>query len=508
MKNNLVRFFILAAVALLFLLVPFFMSFQKGLSFYDDIGYAIIAKNLVKGYGYSTTINYVGSDYIISPFNFAVGQGPVGILPVTIFFIIFGVNPFIPGFVQVGMEGFLLFFIAFILFKKYSITRTIVFFVSSLFLINLVSGLHYEQLHAMLGESIAAFFVMCAFFIIYEYSELKIWNLLSGIFFGFSVMTKEISAIFVIVFIFFMALFVFFSFFQRNAKRNLLIYNFIFFIIGEIIPIFFFELWRFTVLGWDGFLKNWQQHLVFVASYSPKNSVEKSFLSTLFDRATVFKDNFFVGPFFCIGIILLAIAICFSVKRNKVYKIGILGVSTIVYFVYWIALSTGPARHAYVGVIVTCFIVSIPLLVTQKKLVGILPACIFLGFLLPKSGGIFMKKIDETVAILSKKKVQSNYAPEHEILSYIEDKYPNTRILTPWWAHVAMIEFFSPKPLLFSGWDSIGHQKNSLVVLNKKVESAFQEEIEKNEKVLTENQCVKIYERLPYSLYSCNKNEK
>jgi 4-amino-4-deoxy-L-arabinose transferase-like glycosyltransferase len=153
--------------------------------------------------GYAFTLNYSGPDFSANKFNPGLGQGPVGILPVALAIKVFGASPITSGLTQVVLEFILLFLVAFSLISLYKTNRIPMFFISSLLLITLISGLHYEHWYAMLGESIAALLILCGYLVWAKHGQSQRSGFEAGLCFGLAVLTKEISAIFVIAFIFY-----------------------------------------------------------------------------------------------------------------------------------------------------------------------------------------------------------------------------------------------------------------------------------------------------------------
>lgn len=499
------KIFFLLVIISLFLVIPLIYAIQNGLSCYDDTGYAIIAKNLATGLGYATTISYVDSNFTVSSFDYAIGQGPIGILPVALAFKLFGVNPLLPGIVQVVFEFMLLAFIVLFLLKDYGFLRTSCFLCSSLLLITLISGWHYEHWYAMLGESIAALFVILGFIVLQKYEISVRYSILGGFFLALAAMTKEISAIFTAVFAIGLGLAFIVACVTRpnSCKHNLK--SLCCFALAGLTPVIAFEIWRLIVLGWQGFLVNWQQHLAFISTYSPQHDVSNTILQNFAQRTDVFKGNFYISILVVIVSNLFAYMECFFSKQTNKYVVTIFEFAILFYFVYWIFLTIGPARHLYVLIVVACFFVSLPLLLQKNMFIGVLPALFLLIFLVPRAGNDLVNRIVEVDHSHIFQKPTREYVAERQMLAFIDTKYPESKILTPWWAHVAMLEFFSSRPALFSGWDSFKQHADNLVLIDSKTASLVKGEPEKDALILKEHDCTELYDAAPYRLYLCPK---
>lgn len=501
MQSKKINFFYLILIISLFLSIPLLLVFQYGLFCYDDIGYAIVAKNFDNGLGYATTINYVGSHFAVSPFDYALGQGPIGILPVALAFKLFGFNPLLPGLVQVCLEFILLVLIAWFAFKEYYFIRTACFLFLSFLLITFISGWHYEHWYAMLGESIAALFIVLGFIVLNRGDESSASYVMAGLFLGLAVLTKEISAIFVAIFSLYVFIKVADSYFTKQTDQKNEVKKIFYFSVSGLVPFVIFELWRFLSLGIRGFFDNWKHHISFVSSYSPYNAINKSFHEILIGKIALLKEHFYISIITISAIMMFAFVLC-KFEKNKP-AISVFFFAIISYFSYWLFFSTGPARHLYIGIITLCFFVSLPVLVQKNIFIGALPALLLFIFLVPAGGTHFLKRIKEVENGFLSKQGCAQYLAEYDMLSYIEKNFQNTKIGTPWWAHVAMLEFLSQRGALFSGWDDPKQRKMRFIVLNATVSALTPGEIEKNKAVLAEKKCNVMYKASPYTLYMC-----
>lgn len=506
MKLSLLKPLSILAIIFAFLFLPFCKVLQNGLCCYDDVGYALVAKNIAAGIGYATTMSYIGSNYAISHFDYALGQGPVGILPTALAFRLFGVNPFIPGIVQILFECILLCLIAWRILKEYSLPRTALFLFSSLLLITLISGNSFEHWHTMLGESLAALFIMLAFAFLLRSDRLPASPIYAGLCLGLSVLTKEIAAIFVITFSIYSIAKSFENSFTHDQQQKNPWKSLFYFAVAGITPFIAFETWRFATLGRVGYFRNWNQHIHFIASYSPKQSESRILLNNLTHRLDQFGDAFYIPLLLLTVLTLASMLLSLSAPRTTKQLTTTLGCGILLYFAYWIFSSTGPARHIYIGIIIACFLIPFPILIQKKLFYGILPFLILASFLAPLGSHYFSAKTKEVFHTVSHPESSRQiYAAEHDILHHIQTAYPRTTILIPWWAHGAMVEFLSPRWSLFWGWDRLKQQQQSIVLINKRLAALCQEE-DAFATVLQENNCKPAYGSGEYTLYACDKN--
>jgi len=501
MKRYLINFFCLFAVVFILLSFPLYLAIQNGLCCYDDVGYAIVAKNLAKGIGYATTINYVGANYSISYFNYAIGEGPVGILPVALVFRLFGFNPFFPGLVQVGIEFLLLLTISLLLLEEYNVFCVVCYMVLSLIVVNLLSCWHYEHLYAMIGEFNAALLVIIGVIFLRKYGKSLCCSLFAGLFFALAVMTKEISAIFVIIFIGYVFLY---SLYECLTRRDCIKKQILFvsvFSVGGLAPFSIFELWRLTALGFKGYWANWVQHIHFISSYSPVGVSLNDMLGSFICRSHTFLHDYFLSILFCVFLVVFVTCIIFIFNRNKIYLVATLGLGIVADIMYWVFFTTGPARHLYIGIVVLSFFVPLPALLNRKRGLNFVPVVLLLFSLVPRAGNDFVNKLTEASHDFLNKKPPATYIAEYDMLSYIENNYPKNKILTPWWAHAAMLEFLSPRCALFEGLDLIKKNETNLVLINSTVETQFHEQ-DKYSNMISKN-CKLIHNSRQYSLYLC-----
>lgn len=500
MRRNVMIYCCFLIICVAFLSLPCYMAYQKGLCCYDDAGYAIVAKNMMNGVGYATTINYIGSNYGVSLFDPALGQGPFGILPVAFAFKLFGLSPFIPGYMQIAFEFLLLLISMIWLLRRYPFWRILIAFSLSLCLITLISDFHYEHWYAMLGESIAALLLFLGFVAWDKDGPSRRAGLTAGFLLGLAVLTKEIAAIFVVVFVLVAAWQIVVRPPARQPSRAGRWQILACLILSGLLPFLCFEVWKCTVLGWPAYRTNWHQHVTFIASYAPR----AGFWQNLLMRNQIFAQHYFLNSIAVFIIIFYVLCLNFiSIKKTSL--IYTLGYGCLAFFGYWVFFSTGPARHLYIGIIIFCFLVTTPLLFLSKKMLvlGIIPwICCFFP-LIPQAVSDYTTKVTTAIQNSERENGREEYKSEYSILHALGD-FPKQqdRVYTPAWAHVVMLEYLSPGYGLFAGWERMPPDATGTVVLNDRITKLFGKSKE-YAVFLQRRNCHQRYRRAPYTVYFC-----
>jgi hypothetical protein len=500
MTFNIKKYLLPATIIGAFLFLPLLMTLSLGVCCYDDASFAVVAKNFAHGLGYTLTLNYQGADFSGSAFDPALGQGPVGILPVALAIWLFGAHPITPGLTQIIMEFFLLLLISKFLLASFSVKRVSALLFVSLTLISIISKLHYAHWYAMLGESISALLLICAYAIWNSPERSKKHIILTGIFLSFAVLTKEISAIFVIAFMMFAISRCFFSN-QDQTKltpRSLLLLSF-----SGILPFLMFEFCRLYTLGWQGTISNWRAHIAFIKNQTPDRSIPFSILDQYQIRSQLSESNFFIGLSIFLLIAIFAIILLKKpLKSRNADFIFPIGLGIFLYFLYWTFLSSGPARYLYIAVLIWCFFISLPILTHKNLLKACLPALCCLVFIPASSTKFFSQIIIENNALAVKSKTSTANLPELNALNYLNVNMPGEKIFTPWWSHVAALEYLSPQSARFNGGAFAEKRPQSTIIINWDIAKAF-DGLDKTNQQLSANNCLQVFSSERYGVFRC-----
>lgn len=487
------------SLLLIFLVVPFYAALSEGVCCYDDSSFAVLAKNIANGMGYALTINYLGPDFSLNYFNPALGQGPAGVLPVAGAVYFFGNTPTVPGVTQVVIELILLSIITTYLLSMYSLARVSAFLLSSLFMITLISGKSYAHWYAMLGESVAALFLLCGF-LAWNKNGSRLSALIScGFFFSLAVLTKEISAIFVFGFVVYLISAMTFSSKLRSECRGKIVELFFAFAMAGLLPFIVFEFWKLYTLGWNGFIDNWVEHFKFIEGSSQHDS--NSAINYFLLRSSLVFEKYYIG----IPLIVFACASSLVLLSDRLIELRSLiipiSIGMIMYLIYFTLMSSGPARYFYIWIVIFCFYISFPILVSGSLVRCLIPPmmCILIIF-----SNIEWHQFYGFVDKYSQGQVKPANASEIKTLEYIDLRKSHDVIYTTWWAHVSALEYLSVRPQRFSGgaFDSARSGKY-YVIINTDL-ARGNGEAEAIGKSILVNKCKVEFKEDKYTIYICN----
>lgn len=427
------------------LLAPLILS--MGVCCYDDASFAVIAKNLAEGNGYTFSLNYTGPEFSMRPFDPALGTGPSSIIPTAIVIKIFGATPWTPGFSQLALEIIILAISSAYLIRTCQTHKITLWLTAFLGLSILFSGKHNEQWTAMLGEVPAGLFIIAGV-LAWSNTELRPRSLAaSGLLFSLAVLTKEMVALYIVALIPFFLVRLFRSPETSSTKDK--ITAILFFSAAFTIPIILFEASRFFTLGPFGFVDNWQSHLAFIHKQSSSASGATAIFQQTIQRTMLFKEHFFISLMAVAILSTLALAATVLGRNESLKRATITLYSGMtIHFVYWLFLSNGSPRYIYTGVVILCCTIAMPLLGDVKW--RYIPT-LGIAVLIAMPGLAAQQASAHTILTTLESGPRLQGRADVETSTFIESNLPDQTLYTSWWAHVASIEYLSRHPGNFQG---------------------------------------------------------
>jgi len=433
-------------VLIVFSLFVLALVFSVGVGFADDAYHAVIAKNLANGLGYTSTIQDGRADFSALQFDPRVGVGPTIIFPASLIIKIFGNTYWAPGLANILLWTLLCGVIG-LLIRKYQSGIGLSLATLSFFYLGFaLTTFHFWQWYALLGEIPAALLIILSV-LIFLYKGSRLCRFLAGTAMALAVQAKLLSflafAALLLVAIIFYAL----NRSKREPDRQeSIIANNIYLIIGFVIPLLAFEMWKLFSLGASGYVNNWKSYLAFLKEKGMAQGQTLSVL-TLYKRGAVtLREGF--------GISLQSVAFMLAVagllvsKDKALQRIHIIFVFMIIFYLFWwIFLSIGWVRYFVIPLILIIAAVSLPFFTAYYRkwlwlyvvLIIIWPVGVWdrLSYPFSNMDSGYFKPTKRTEALLK----TSN------ILSRANRK---ERVFTQWWATAANLEYISDSHLIFT----------------------------------------------------------
>src|SRR5262249_16797018 len=120
------------------------------------------------------------------------------------------------------------------------------------------------------------------------------------------------------------------------------------------LPFACFEMWKLGALGLHGYFLHWYDHLGFLV-HQPIGAGRRTVAELLVERAHIFLARFFLAPALVFGLMALAVGLVMWSQDRVSQALAIsLTVAILAHAAYWVFLSNGWPRYAYIGVICWC----------------------------------------------------------------------------------------------------------------------------------------------------------
>lgn len=450
-----------------FVIIALSLVWSKGVCCGDDAYLSTVAKNIANGLGYVSTMQVFAPHYIIRPFDPTDGTGPTIILPAALFIKIFGNMYWAPGLANVTFWS-LLFVLVGCFVRKYNYGIGFsLFSVLFLYLNYTLMTFHYEHWYALLGEVPSALLIILGI-LCFSYRDARFYQFLTGVLFLLAVESKLLSLLPCFGFL------IAYGFIYprkpsedwRSTWKNFFIRTF-FVGFGFLLPLFLFELWKFTVLGPINFWQNWREYLGFIRETGTHLDQSPSLAMLYNERSAVLVDRFDILLPIMAGMLILGwLLIKKDANLKRLYTTFVIIVA--IYSAYWIFASNGRARYFIIGLILLNFMMSLPLLSSRpKKYIFLYSILLFVitfntwGRLQFPFNGVndqFFKPSVKTQALIEVSKTLSQKIQPTD----------SPRIVTQWWATAADIEYLMDRSHNFTTFrdPSLLNGKSFMVAVN------------------------------------------
>lgn len=488
---------------------------SRGVCCADDGSFALLAKNLAWGYGYASSIGYHSSIFSLKLFDSTVQTtGPVLIFPTALNIWLFGNQYWVPGATHIFIWLTLLVAIYKILCSVTESNRVSTAGIVFLVLIYAVSPYHFEQWCALLGEVPSILFVILGYILwaINPFSKRRLAQ--ASLLIGLGVMTKLLSLIYLVTFV----LSVFFWNLSSNAAGKIRSALTDLFWVGGfcLLPLVCFEVWKFLVLGFAGYIDSSLQFLEFLRGQGMINKL--SIMEQLTERSQIFYSRFGVSISVILFFGLASICLAFNIGDNWLRRlIAVSSAGTFAHLIYWLFFSVGWPRYFYSGLMFLCFIVSTPLLVINKKK-GLAIYLLAIAILL--TGAIYRPKLlTGTVwpinypILIPDTWFTATPARKNQLLvtEFLDARYDRRPFVAFWGGSITDLEYLSRGVANFIGYQGLksqDYERGFLLINNKELDKyKYGGSEEQQFKSLIANCGLPVLIAEPYVIYDCKLNE-
>jgi hypothetical protein len=486
-----------AAVTLM-LLIALNVAFvvNRGVCCADDSSFAVVAKNLARGEGYSLSLGLNSPEFSLRRFHPEVGTGPALILPVSLAIWVFGNQFWVPGMVQVALWTLLLVIAWWTLGSIASPGHAAVTGGVFLFVVYAVSPYHFEQWYAMLGEVPAALAVLIgiAVWASQPYSSMKLS--VAAMCLSLAFLTKAVTMLYAATF--FAAVLAdrisVPGWSERRGWAPLLCS----FSLGFVPPILAFELWKVSSLGPTGYLEQVRLLCQFIFSQGVSSAAVS--LAEITNRLLTFHTRFAASLASLLVLALFGASLSWqagSPAFRRLYLVLLAGV--LLHSLYWLVLSPGWPRYMYISVVLICALVVLPFAVLERPgLILLYVAALALALLGTLS------RVQKPIADLGGRwftpsETRSN---QEKVVSLLDAHLDRRPFVGQWWAPVADLEYLSKGVLDFTGYAALSPEalrRRFLLVTN----SRFDNVDDRRFMSLVLSCGTPILSAPPYAVYEC-----
>ncbi len=431
-----------------FITIALSLVWSKGICCGDDAYFAVIAKNLAHGMGFTSTVQPLVTRYTARPFDPVIGTTPTIIYSAALFIKIFGNTYWAPGLSNVVLWSVLLIGIGLFLQKNNHGIGFVFFTFSFLYLAFTFMPYHFEQWYALLGEIPAALLMILAI-LCFLHRDSALNQILTGLLFSLAVQAKFASLIGFLAFLVVQTLAhpgeqpVGFLLPLKTYTKRLLYIG-----AGFLLPYVFFESWKLLALGAHNYVENGRVYFEYVGRDGIRFDQYPSLIALLEDRLNILLARFgILLP--NVGLVLMLVWLMVKNDRRLKQLYLVLVSIIITYMFWWIFLSIGWARYFIISLILLIFVISLPLLSKIPKLQIYLYFALViiftsnnwgrLGYPFEGLNGQYFSPTSNTEALLDVSGILSQEIYNGE-----------DRIATEWWATAADIEYMMNDSLNFT----------------------------------------------------------
>ncbi len=356
-KNSAPRWFprwVAAGIWGAFILLCLGKAVNHGLCCADDGWFAVVAKSLSQGLGYATTFGDRSNEPVV--FDPWTGTGPTLIVPCAALLKITGISDVVPGIAAILVWGSVFTLLLILIARE--VTDWSLPLGVGLFCLTIVSLFCNSPIWStFMGEIPAVAFLAIGHWLTALGKLARRTLFFSGLFLGLAVQTKLLAVLACIGAVCIVAA-------RLYAARSELKKCFqlaAFFSLGCGLPTFLFETWKLTVLGFHGWLINWQQFLEALHEMTVEKPPQIT-LGLIQQRIALVEQTFMIHLIFLLALVALA-ACLLPLRRFKSWSSLFAGLVLSILFSsgYWMFSSVGWIRYLTIAAGLSCFALSVPI---------------------------------------------------------------------------------------------------------------------------------------------------
>jgi hypothetical protein len=455
------------AILALFVALNVALVVNRGVCCADDAFFAVVAKNLAWGFGYSSSFGSGGPDFSLERFDPTITTGPPLILPVSAAIRIVGNRFWAPGAVQVTLWTVLL--VAAWHALGPVATRGRVAIAGGVFLLvaYAVSPYHFEHWYAMLGEVPAALAILLGVAIWAVHPGSGRRSFIAAMLCSLAFLTKALAVVYAATFL--TAAFAVGLAGKREPKHLWRLLTPL--LLGFLLPILAFEVWKAATLGLEGYLAHLRAFVQLVFGYGTSRAASSP--AEITTRLITFYTRFGVSLPGLLIVTIFGGSLAWrtgSPAFKRLYLVLLGGVA--LHACYWLALSLGMPRYIFIGVILLSALVAIPYLALEGAAPTLLYSGVLVLGLLGTVGRLQVPIRDLGGAWFAPSALRSNQESVVRFLSVRADRRP---FVGQSWASVADFEYLSKGVRDFKGYAALAPEdlaRGVLVVINSRFHDA------------------------------------
>ncbi len=493
------------ATLALFVSLNLALALHRGVCFGDDAFFAVVAKNLAWGHGYSSSLGFAHDAYVLEPFDAHITTGPTLLLPASAAILVLGNRPWVPGVVQVAVWTVLLAALWRAAARLSSAPRAATAGVVFLLVSYAVSCLHLEEWYAMLGEVPAALLVLLGVVVWSVDPTSRRRSFLAAVVCASAVLTKLIAALYVLPWVALAAGTAAHGCRSWRVRARALAPV----ALGLALPFIAFSLWEAFSIGFSGCLSQLHQLGQMLLRHGLHRGGIRGSLAVLsaasvLARLAAFHQRFGFSLPGLLAVSAVGAALVWRAAGGVHRRLSLLLLTGVVAHVaYWLVFSLPWDRYLFVGVLVLAALSSAPYLFLRRSL----PAVAYSGALaLTLAGTVPHLRAPWTQAGGGWARTAQEVAGRARVVAYLDQRLDRRPFATQWWAPVAEIEYLSRGVLLFEGYKAATPQdlsRGMLVVTNQRFFPTTDEMDDRRFSALIAGCGRPTLQADPYAVYDC-----
>jgi len=359
-----------------FILLCLGMAVNHGLSCADDGWYALVAKSLTQGQGYSTPFTDRGECLEPVRFNPYTGTGPTLILPCAALLKVVGISDVVPGIAAILVWGSVFTLLLILIARE--VTDWSLPLGVGLFCLTIAALFNSSPIWSMcLGEIPAVAFLAMGHWLAATGKLSRRLLFFSGLFLGLAVQTKLLSALACIGALFILAV-------RLNAARGDLkkcSTQAALFFLGGALPTLLFEAWKLADLGFHGWQLHWQQFMAALHEMTMEKPAQIT-LDLIQQRIGLATHHYSFHLIFLVSVVAAAFYLLWHRPASPWLRLFTgLVISIFCSSSYWLLSSVGWIRYLAMAVGLGCFALSVPIYGLTQMWKKLLFAVLLLFFL-------------------------------------------------------------------------------------------------------------------------------